>query len=103
MPTVVLVALLGFFGFVATPVLIALGVRFAGRAPTLGSALTVSAFNFGTAAGSWTAGLALDSTLGAAGPAMIGTGSAALTLVPTIAIAFTQRRHRSAMVVGWNT
>ncbi|WP_421110650.1 MFS transporter [Streptomyces sp. NEAU-S77] len=102
-PTVALVALLGFFGFVATPVLISLGVRFAGRAPTLGSALTVSAFNLGTAAGSWIDGLALDSTLGAAGPAMIGTGISALTLVPTIAIAFTQRRPRSSTVVGWNT
>jgi len=102
-PTVVLVALLGFFGFVATPVLISLGVRFAGRAPTLGSALTVSAFNLGTAAGSWIAGLALESTLGAAGPAMIGTGISVLTLVPAIAIAFTQRRRRSSTVVGWNT
>ncbi|QLH19506.1 MFS transporter [Streptomyces sp. Rer75] len=102
-PTVALVALLGFFGFVATPVLISLGVRFAGRAPTLGSALTVSAFNLGTAAGSWIDGLALDSTLGAAGPAMIGTGISALTLVPTIAIAFTQRRPRSSTVVAWNT
>ncbi|MGW7256576.1 MFS transporter [Streptomyces sp. NPDC054834] len=40
-PTMVLVALLGLFGLGANPVLISLGVRFAGRAPTLGSALTV--------------------------------------------------------------
>jgi predicted MFS family arabinose efflux permease len=43
---------------------------------------SVSAFNFGTAAGSWFAGLALDSTLGASGPAVVGTVIAALTLVP---------------------
>jgi len=91
-PTVVLVALLGFFGLGANPVLISLAVRYAGRAPTLASALTVSAFNFGTAAGSWAAGLALGSTLGAAGPAMVGTFVAALTLIPTIAIAVIQRR-----------
>lgn len=104
-PTVTLVALLGFFGFVATPVLISLGVRFAGRAPTLASALTVSAFNLGTAAGSWIDGLALDSTLGAAGPAMIGTGIAALTLVPASAIALIQRRRRrrSVTVAGRNS
>lgn len=95
-PTVVMVALLGLFGLGANPVLISLGVRFAGRAPTLGSALTVSAFNFGTAIGSWIAGLALDSSLGAAGPAVTGTVIAALTLIPTIAVALTQRRRPAA-------
>ncbi|WP_275562780.1 MFS transporter [Streptomyces sp. 5-6(2022)] len=95
-PTIVLVALLGLFGLGANPVLISLAVRFAGQAPTLGSGLTVSAFNFGTAAGSWTAGLALDSTLGATGPAMVGAATAALTLIPTITIAVTRNRRRSA-------
>ncbi|MFI2780018.1 MFS transporter [Streptomyces sp. ALB3] len=94
-PTMVLITLLGLFGLGANPVLISLGVRFAGRAPTLGSALTVSAFNLGTAIGSWTAGLALDSALGATGPAAVGTVIAALTLIPTIAIALTQRHPRT--------
>ncbi|MFI1727444.1 MFS transporter [Streptomyces sp. NPDC020489] len=98
-PTVALVALLGLFGLGANPVLISLAVRYAGRAPTLGSALTVSAFNLGTAAGSWIAGLALDSSLGATGPAAVGTGIAALTLVPAVAIALTQRRRLEASVV----
>lgn len=53
LPVIVLVALLGLFGLGANPVLISLAVRFAGKAPTLGSALTVSAFNFGTAIGTW--------------------------------------------------
>nr|WP_319018833.1 MFS transporter [Microbispora sitophila] len=90
---VVLVALLGFFGLGANPVLISLSVRFAGQAPTLASALSVSAFNFGTAAGSWIAGRALGSTLGAIGPAGVGTAIAALTLIPTIIIAVIQRRR----------
>ncbi|MEV7869985.1 MFS transporter [Streptomyces sp. NPDC088124] len=94
-PTVALVALLGLFGLGANPVLISLAVRFAGQAPTLGSALTVSAFNLGTAVGSWIAGLALESPLRDTGPAAIGTVIAALTLVPTIALALT-RRHRPA-------
>ncbi|MFI7636043.1 MFS transporter [Nonomuraea sp. NPDC049400] len=85
-PTVALVALLGLFGLGANPVLISLAVRFAGQAPTLGSSLSVSAFNFGTAAGSWMAGLALGSALGVTGPAVVGTVIAALTLVPTIAL-----------------
>ncbi|MFE9453453.1 MFS transporter [Streptomyces sp. NPDC006739] len=94
-PTIMLVALLGLFGLGANPVLIALAVRFAGRAPTLGSALTVSAFNLGTAAGSWAAGFALESPLGATGPAAVGAVIAALTLIPTIASALTQRRRPS--------
>lgn len=95
-PTTVLVALLGLFGLGANPVLISLGVRFAGRAPTLGSALTVSAFNLGTAVGSWIAGLALASPLGAMGPAAVGAAIAPLTLIPTIAIAPTHRRQSAA-------
>ncbi|MET7701042.1 MFS transporter [Streptomyces sp. NPDC005485] len=98
-PTIALVALLGLFGLGANPVLISLAVRFAGRAPTLGSALTVSAFNLGTAAGSWLAGLTLDSPLGATGPAAVGTVIAVLTLIPTITIALTQRRRPSASVI----
>jgi predicted MFS family arabinose efflux permease len=62
-----------------------LAVRFAGQAPTLGSAPAVSVFNFGTAAGSWIAGIALDSSLAATGPAAVGTVIAALTLIPTTA------------------
>ncbi|MGW0202430.1 MFS transporter [Nonomuraea sp. NPDC003201] len=94
--TVLLVALLGFFGLGANPVLISLAVRFAGRAPVLASALTISAFNFGTAVGSWIAGLALGSSLGTTGPAVVGTAIAALTLIPTIAIALTQSRRSAA-------
>ncbi|MFI6785941.1 MFS transporter [Nonomuraea sp. NPDC050383] len=92
-PTAALVALLGLFGLGANPVLISLAVRFAGRASTLGSALTVSAFNFGTAAGSSLAGLALGSALGATGPAAVGTAIAALTLIPTVTMALTRRRR----------
>jgi DHA1 family inner membrane transport protein len=91
-PTIALVAALGL-GLGINPVLIALAVRFAGRAPTLGSALTVSAFNFGTAVGSWIAGITLDSSLGDTGPAVVGTVIAALTVIPTTAIVMTERRH----------
>ncbi|MFE7276468.1 MFS transporter [Streptomyces sp. NPDC057623] len=93
--TIVLVALLGFFGLGANPVLMALAVRYAGQAPTLASALTVSAFNLGTAIGSWIAGITLERT-GATGPTMVGTAIAALTLIPTIALAL--RHHRPAAV-----
>ena len=73
-----------------------MAVRFAGRAPTLGSALTVAAFNFGTAIGSWIAGLSLDSDLGAVGPATVGAAIVALTLIPTTAVAVTGGRRPRA-------
>ncbi|MEV6181057.1 MFS transporter [Streptomyces sp. NPDC052015] len=94
--TVVLIALLGFFGLGANPVLMALAVRSAGKAPTLASALTVSAFNLGTAVGSLIAGRALDSSMGSTGPAVIGTAIAALTLIPTIALALNRRHYAAA-------
>jgi DHA1 family inner membrane transport protein len=91
-PLVVLVVLLGLFGLSANPVLSSLAVRFAGVAPTLGVAMSVSAYNLGTAVGSAIAGASLSSSLGAAGPAVVGTGIAALTLIPVITIA---RRSRT--------
>jgi DHA1 family inner membrane transport protein len=92
--TVVLVVLLGLLGLSANPVLSSLAVRFAGLAPTLGVAMSVSAYNLGTAVGSWLAGRALGSGLGATGPAAVGAVIAALTLIPTVTIAL--RHTRSA-------
>jgi DHA1 family inner membrane transport protein len=93
-PTVVLVVLLGLFGLSANPVLSSLAVRFSGVAPTLGVAMSVSAYNLGTAVGSGIAGASLNSVLAATGPAVVGTGLAALTLIPTITLA--RSRHRRA-------
>ncbi len=89
--TVILVVLLGLFGLGANPVLISLAVRFAGSAPTLGSSLSVSAFNAGTAAGSWLAGLSLATPMGVAGPAALGAVIVALTLIPVLALALNAR------------
>jgi DHA1 family inner membrane transport protein len=66
-------------------------VRFAGQAPTLAAALSTSSFNLGIAVGSWVAGLALTSSLGAIGPALVGTVITALTLVPLTMLAVTRR------------
>ena len=92
-PAVALVGLLGLVGLSANPVLSALAVRSAGVAPTLGVALSVSAYNLGTAVGSGTAGATLGSGLGAVGPVVVGTAVAALTLVPTTALAVAGRRR----------
>lgn len=91
--TTALVVLLGLFGLSANGVLIHLAVRFAGAAATLGSTLSVSAFNVGTAIGTAIAGFALTSPLETRGPATVGTVIVALTLIPTITLA-NLRRHR---------
>lgn len=92
-----LVVLLGLFGLSANSVLIHLAVRFAGKAATLGSALSVSAFNAGTAVGTAIAGAALVSPLGTTGPGLVGTILAALTLIPTTALAIAGRRRAPAL------
>lgn len=84
---VVLVTLMGMTGFAATPALGALALRFAGSAPTLASGLSGAAPNIGIAVGSWTAGIALTSPLGQAGPPLVGTAATALTLIPLTALA----------------
>ncbi|MFE6752751.1 hypothetical protein ACFVDQ_04035 [Streptomyces sp. NPDC057684] len=95
---VALVFLMALTGFTVNPVLTSLAVRFAGDAPTLTSALTTSAYNTGIAAGSAIAGTALDSSLGLTGPALIGTVSAALTLLPLIALASRGTRQPARIV-----
>lgn len=93
---IALVVLLGLFGLSANGVLIHLAVRFAGQTATLGSALSVAAFNAGTAVGTAIAGAALTSPLGLHGPATVGTVIVALTLLPTTALAVVTRRHARA-------
>ncbi|MGY1650235.1 MFS transporter [Geodermatophilus sp. SYSU D01119] len=95
-PTVVLVCLLGLLGLSANPVLSALAVRLGGAAPTLAVALSVAAYNLGTAAGTGIAGATLDSGLGAVGPGVVGTVVVALTLVPATALAVAARRRGAA-------
>jgi DHA1 family inner membrane transport protein len=77
-----LVFLMALAGFAVNPITTDLSLRFAGPAATLGAALSTSAFNTGIAAGSWAAGIALNSSLGSTGPALVGTVIAAMTLAP---------------------
>lgn len=90
------IALLGLFGLSANGVLIHLAVRFSGRAAALGSALSVAAFNLGTAVVTPIAGAALTSPLGLVGPAAVGTAVIALTLVPTSLLALITMRRAVA-------
>lgn len=82
--TIVLLVLLGLFGMSTNPILIGMAVRFADRAPTLASALSTASFNLGTAIGSWIAAMALETTLGASGPVLVGTLVAGLYFLPLL-------------------
>nr|WP_257232516.1 MFS transporter [Streptomyces sp. Rer75] len=97
-----LVFLMVLAGFTVNPVVTSLAVRFAGNAPTLTSALTTSAYNTGIAAGSAVAGMTMDSSLGLTGPPLVGTVSAALTLLPLLALAFSGT-PRTARIVARHT
>ncbi|MGW6405446.1 MFS transporter [Streptomyces sp. NPDC055134] len=86
-PTIVLVVLLGLAGMGITSIATPLAVRFGHTAPGLAAALTVSGFNVGIAIGSWIAGSALESSLGATGPEVVGLIMAALALIPLLVLA----------------
>lgn len=77
----VLMFLLGVAGMGIPPVGTGLAVRFASAAPTLGAAIAVSAFNGGTAIGTWSGGIALASPLGILGPLTVAIALALLGLV----------------------
>jgi DHA1 family inner membrane transport protein len=96
---IVLVFLMTLTGFTVPPVITSLAVRFAGDATTLTSALTTAAYNTGIAAGSAIAGRAMGSSLGLTGPALVGTASAALSLLPLIALAL-RGAPRQARIVA---
>lgn len=84
---VLLVALMALAGFAVNPVVTSLAMRFAGDAPTLTSALSISWFNIGNAGGSAIAGAALGTALHQAGPAAVGTVISAMTLLPLAGLA----------------
>lgn len=97
--TVILVVMLGLFGMSTNPILIGMAVRYADQAPTMASALSTSSFNLGTAVGSWIAGFALASSLGATGPVLVGTGVAALYFLPLMILLRKERTKRTAAEV----
>ncbi|CAN7336187.1 MFS transporter [Arthrobacter sp. LjRoot78] len=100
--TFVLMFLLGTAGMGIPPVGTGLAVRFAPAAPTLAAAIAVSAFNGGTAIGTWLGAAALESTLGVFGPLTVAIILAALGLLALLILARSEHssRHRRASA-GW--
>lgn len=92
LPMIILIALLGFFGLGANPILASLAIAYGKNAPTLASSLTVAGFNAGTVVASWAGGKALESSLGSIGPVLLGASVAILTLIPVIALSVIAKR-----------
>ncbi|KAB8192285.1 Cmx/CmrA family chloramphenicol efflux MFS transporter [Nonomuraea phyllanthi] len=89
---VLLVFLLGAFGFATNPALNSRVFSLAPGAPTLVAAVNVSAFNVGITAGPWLGGLAIGAGFGYPSVAWIGAAIGVLSLV-TVALA--AARHRA--------
>ncbi|MEU4194351.1 Cmx/CmrA family chloramphenicol efflux MFS transporter [Kribbella sp. NPDC026611] len=80
---ILVISLLGGFGFAANPALNARVFSLAGDAPTLATATNFSAFNVGITVGPWLGGLAIDAGAGypTLGWIAVATGSAGLLTV----------------------
>ncbi|MEV4669324.1 MFS transporter [Microbacterium sp. LWO12-1.2] len=74
--TMVILVLMGGFGFGTVPALQSRIMHYAGGAPTLASGANIGAFNVGNALGAWAGGVGISAGLGYTSPIWIG---AALT------------------------
>lgn len=86
---IVLLVLMGGFGFGTVPALQSRVMRYADQAPTLASGANIAAFNVGNALGAFAGGLAISAGLGYTSPIWVGALITAAALV--------------VMVVAWAT
>ncbi|MFE9326800.1 Cmx/CmrA family chloramphenicol efflux MFS transporter [Nocardia sp. NPDC052278] len=95
-PVVILVFLLGAFGFATNPALNTRVFALAGAAPTLATAVNFSAFNVGITVGPWLGGMAIGGGLGYPSVAWIGV---ALGFAALATVAWAAALHRRAQQV----
>ncbi len=91
--TVILLALMGGFGFGTVPGLQTRIMHFADHAPTLASSSNIAAFNVGNALGAWLGGITITAGLGYTSPLWVG---AALTLAALVVMLIALRLSTSA-------
>jgi MFS transporter, DHA1 family, inner membrane transport protein len=94
--TVLLLFLMGGFGFGATPGLQSRIMVYAGQAPTLASGANIAAFNVGNALGAWVGGLAISAGLGYTAPIWTGAAMTATALVVMTVATLTRPRTAAA-------
>jgi len=94
---IVVLFLMGGFGFGTVPVLQSRIMNYAGGAPTLASGANIGAFNLGNALGAWAGGLGIAAGLGYTSPIWIG---AAITVAGLAVMVFAAASARRRGVVG---
>lgn len=95
--TMVILVLMGGFGFGTVPGLQSRIMLYAGGAPTLASGANIGAFNVGNALGAWAGGVGISAGLGYTSPIWIGAALTASALVVMAIAAVAARRPRPAV------
>lgn len=89
---VVLLVLMGGFGFGTVPALQSRVMRYADHAPTLASGANIAAFNLGNALGAFAGGIAISAGLGYTSPIWVGAVITSAALVVMVVAWATARR-----------
>ena len=95
--TLLLLVLMGGFGFATVPGLQTRIMAYAPNAATLASSANIAAFNVGNALGAWIGGTAIAAGLGYTSPLWAGSGltAAALAVMAAAAVAATRSRREA--------
>lgn len=94
--TIVLLVLMGAFGFGTVPGLQSRIMRYAAGAPTLASGANIAAFNLGNALGAWAGGATIAAGLGYTSPIATGAVITLAALAVMTVAAVTARRAGAA-------
>lgn len=89
---IVILTLMGGFGFGTVPGLQSRIMRYAGGAPTLASGANIGAFNVGNALGAWAGGVGITAGFGYTSPIWVGTSFTAVALIIMFIAAVAARR-----------
>ncbi|UGS25248.1 MFS transporter [Microbacterium resistens] len=98
--TIVILVLMGGFGFGTVPGLQSRIMTYAGGAPTLASGANIGAFNVGNALGAWAGGVGIAAGLGYTSPIWIGAAITASSLVLMSIAAVLARRVVAPAATG---
>ncbi|MBW1640806.1 MFS transporter [Microbacterium resistens] len=98
--TIVILVLMGGFGFGTVPGLQSRIMTYAGGAPTLASGANIGAFNVGNALGAWAGGVGIAAGLGYTSPIWIGAAITASSLVLMTIAAVLARRVVAPAATG---
>lgn len=92
--TMVILVLMGGFGFGTVPGLQSRIMHYAGGAPTLASGANIGAFNVGNALGAWAGGVGISAGLGYVSPIWIGAALTTSALGVMLVAVFLAARTR---------